>query len=65
MFGANDLRTNKTGKVIEQWLDKENYIMLNNYDCTHKDGGTLDVHLANSKLTTYLINFVSSMINQS
>ena len=47
MFGANDLTTNRTGKLIEQWLDEENYIILNNYGCTHKDGGTLDVHLAN------------------
>ena len=51
-FGANDLTTNRTGKLIEQWLDEENYIILNNYYCTHKDGGKLDVHLANPKLTS-------------
>ena len=50
IFGANDLTTNKTG-IIEQWLDKENYIILNNYDCTHKDGG------ANPKLTSLFDNF--------
>ena len=57
MFGAYDLTTNRTGKLIEQWLDEENYIILNNYDCTHKDGGTLDVHLANPKLTSLFDNF--------
>ena len=57
MFGVNDLTTNRTGKIIEQWFDEENYIILNNYDCTHKDGGTLDVHLANSKLTSLFDNF--------
>ena len=57
MFGANDLTTNKTGKLIEQWLEEENYTILNNYDCTHKDGGTLKVHLANPKLTSLFDNF--------
>ena len=57
MFGANDLTTNRTGKLIEQWLDEENYIILNNYDCTHKDGGTLDVHLGSPKLTSLFDNF--------
>ena len=57
MFGANDLTTNRTGKLIEQGLDEENCIILNNYDCTHKDGGTLDVHLANPKLTRLFDNF--------
>ena len=37
MFGANDLTTNRTGKLIEQWLDEENYIILKKYDCAHKD----------------------------
>ena len=57
MFGTNDLTTNRTGKLIEKWLDEENYIIINNYECTHKDGGTLDVHLANPKLTTLFNNF--------
>ena len=57
MFGAQVLTTNRTGKLIEQWVDEENYITLNNYDCIHKDGGTLDVHLANSKLTSLFDNF--------
>ena len=57
MFGANDLTTNKTGKLIEQWLDEENNIILNNYDCTHKDGGALDVHLAKPKFTSLLDDF--------
>ena len=57
MFGANDLTTNRLGKLIEQWLGEENYIILNIYDCTHKDGGTLDVHLANPKLTSLFDNF--------
>ena len=57
MFGANDLTTNRTGKLIEQWLDEENYVILNNCNCTHKDGGTLDVHLANAKLTSLSDNF--------
>ena len=60
MFRTNNLTTNRTGKTIEQWLDKENYIILNNYNCTHKDGGTLDAHLANSKLTSFFDNFMSS-----
>ena len=63
MFGAYDLTTNRTGKLIEQWLDEENYIILNNYDCTHKDGGTLDVHLANPKLTSLFDNFY--VLNES
>ena len=52
MFGAYDLTTKRTAKLIQQWLDEENYIILNNFDCSHKDGGTLDVHLANPKLTS-------------
>ena len=52
MLGYNGLTTNRTWKLIENWLDEENYLILNNYDCTHKDGGTLDVHLANTKLTS-------------
>ena len=52
MFGANDLTTNRTGKLNEQWFDEENYIILINLACTHKDGGTLNVHLANTKLTS-------------
>ena len=32
-------------------------MILNNYDCTHKDGGSIDVHLANSKPTSLFDNF--------
>ena len=31
--------------------------ILNSYDCTHKDGGTLDVHLANAKHPSLFDNF--------
>ena len=26
MIGVNDLHTNKTGNIVEQWLDGENFI---------------------------------------
>ena len=32
-------------KKIEQCLDEGNFIILNNYENTHIDGGTLNVHL--------------------
>ena len=54
MFGTNNLTTNRTGKTIEQRLDEENYIILNNYNCTHNDGGTLNAHLANSNLVIFM-----------
>ena len=57
MFGVNVLTPNRSGKVFEQRLDEESYIILNNYDCKHKDGGTLDVHIADSKLTSLFDNF--------
>ena len=60
MFGTTDLLTNRTGRLIEQRQDEENYIILNNYESTHKDGGPLDVHLAIYKLTSLLIIFMSS-----
>ena len=53
MIGANDLLTKRTGRIIEHWLDEENYIILNNYETTHKDGGTL----ANSKVTSLFDKF--------
>ena len=31
MFGANQLTTNRTGKLFEPWLDEENYITKYNY----------------------------------
>ena len=56
MFGANDLLTIRTESLIEQSFDEENFIKLSNYEFTHKDGGTLDMHLANSKLTSVFDN---------
>ena len=41
----NKLKDNRTKKQNTQ-------LVLNSYACTHKDGGLLDVHLANSKLTS-------------
>ena len=57
MIGVNDLITNRTGKLIEQWLDKEIFIIIINFEATHKDDETLDVHLANSKLTNLFEKF--------
>ena len=51
MIGVNDLITNRTVKITEQWPEGEIFIILSNYEPTHKDGGTLEVHLDNSKLT--------------
>ena len=31
MFETKDLTTNRTGKLNEQWLDEENYTIINNY----------------------------------
>ena len=50
MIVANDLLTNRRGRII----DEENFIMLSHYESTHKDGRTIDVHLAKSKLTSLL-----------
>ena len=44
MIRANDQLTNRAGRIIEQWLDGENYIILSNDKPNYKDGGTLDVH---------------------
>ena len=56
MIEAKDLLTNRT-KKIEQCLDEGNFIILNNYKNTHIDGGTLDVHLANSELASLFDKF--------
>ena len=39
MVGVNDLITNRTGKIIQKWHDKENFILTNVYEATHKEGG--------------------------
>ena len=52
IIGVNDLINNTTGKTIEQRLEEENFIILNNHEATHKDGGTLDMNLADSKLAS-------------
>ena len=41
----------------EQWSDEENFIIPNNYEPIYKGVGTIDVHLANSKLTSVFDNF--------
>ena len=57
MIGVKDLIINRTGKIIEKWLDEENFITLKNYEATHKDDGTLDVHIADTKLTSLFYKF--------
>ena len=57
MIGVNDQLTHRIGGIIDEWLHEENYIILNNYKPTHIARGTLNVHLANSKLSSLFHKF--------